>query len=81
MASDHKNESEASTTLPFDISPEILLSLATGPLLLGILGGRALMEVVQEVSQLSEEIFRGDRLPTLNDPLPTATETTKSESI
>lgn len=47
-------------------SPALWLSLATGPFLVGLLAARSLMATLMEVSQASEEIFRGDRLPTLN---------------
>ncbi|GEM_PF-3172192 len=50
----------------FLIPPEILLSLATGPLLLGIIGGKAISRFLAEMGQSSEEMFRGDRLPLLD---------------
>lgn len=49
-----------------DIAPELMLSLATGPLLLAVLGTKAMAQLIQEVGQMSEEVFRGDRLPTLD---------------
>lgn len=52
-----------------EVSPEILVSLATGPLLLALVGGKALSQLIQQIGQQSEEIFRGDRLPLL-DPNP-----------
>jgi hypothetical protein len=52
--------------LPGD--PNLWISLMTGPLLLGILGTKALSEVMQQVGIASEELFRGDRLPLLNLP-------------
>ncbi|OLP16144.1 hypothetical protein BST81_22335 [Leptolyngbya sp. 'hensonii'] len=55
---------DAADTLP--IPPQLLLSLTTAPLLLGLVAGRFVMEWVREVGQLSEEIFRGDRLPVLD---------------
>jgi len=45
---------------------ELLISLATAPLLIGLVGGKALAEVSQEIGKLAEEVFRGDRLPLLN---------------
>ncbi|MBL1178869.1 hypothetical protein [Pantanalinema sp. GBBB05] len=54
-------------------SPDLWLSLATVPILMGVLGGRGILQAVQELGQLSEEIFRGDRLPLLTFP-PTAIE-------
>lgn len=58
----------ASTRKPSRSSAEALLSFATVPLLIGLVAGKALAEVVQEIGLLSEEVFRGDRLPTLNVP-------------
>jgi hypothetical protein len=46
-------------------SSDILISLATAPLLITLVGGKALAEFMKEVGQASEEIFRGDRLPVL----------------
>jgi hypothetical protein len=43
----------------------LLLSLSTAPLLLVLLGSRALGLMLQEMGQTSEEVFRGDRLPVL----------------
>jgi len=43
-----------------------MLSLATGPLLLTVLGAKAMTQLMQEVGQMSEEVFRGDRLPILD---------------
>lgn len=56
-----------SNQTPF-ISPEILLSLATAPMLVALVGGHVVAKAVQELGLLSEEIFRGDRLPVLNFP-------------
>jgi hypothetical protein len=52
------------------ISSEILISLATPPLLLVLLGAKAMSNLLQELGQASEEVFRGDRLPVLHIPLP-----------
>lgn len=49
-----------------NISAEVLLSVATVPVLLALVGGKALAGLVQEIGQMSEEVFRGDRLPILN---------------
>ena len=57
-----------SPTLP--VSPELLISLATGPMLLGILSAKSLSEFVRQMGVASEEIFRGDRLPVLTMPIP-----------
>lgn len=45
-----------------------LLSAATVPLLAGLLAQRALAEGLRELGVLSEELFRGDRLPVLHFP-------------
>ena len=50
------------------ISSELLLSLATGPVLLGLLGNKLINQLLPEIGLYSEEIFRGDRLPMLNFP-------------
>ena len=52
------------------ISSELLLSLATGPMIFGVLASRALGELIPAIGEYSEEIFRGDRLPMLNFPEP-----------
>jgi hypothetical protein len=45
---------------------ELLISLATAPLLIGLVGGKVMAEVSQEIGRFTEEVFRGDRLPLLN---------------
>ena len=47
------------------LSTDALLSVMTVPLLMGLLGMRAMTDVMQGVGLVSEEIFRGDRLPVL----------------
>ncbi|HIK30592.1 MAG TPA: hypothetical protein IGS17_19345 [Oscillatoriales cyanobacterium M59_W2019_021] len=51
-----------------DLASEWLLSLATTPVLVGLWGARVAGKWLQELSDLSEEIWRGDRLPVLNFP-------------
>ena len=63
-----ENQPIHSPTLP--VSAEFLISLATGPMLLGILSVKSLSEFVQQIGVASEEIFRGDRLPVLTMPIP-----------
>jgi hypothetical protein len=53
---------------------EILVSLGTTPLLLGILALRAAAVAMQEMGEASEEIFRGDRLPVLKITPPGASD-------
>ncbi len=68
--SNSPDTSENRTGSPrFDAIPsELLLSLATAPLLVGLRAGQALAQFLQEVGEASEEVFRGDRLPVLNFP-------------
>ncbi len=46
----------------------IWLSLATPPFLLGITLVNSITQGLKEVGEMSEEIFRGERLPLLNFP-------------
>jgi len=50
------------------IPAELLLSLTATPFLAGLVVARASLETVQEFGKLSEEMFRGDRLPLLPSP-------------
>lgn len=50
------------------ISSDLLLSLATVPVIFGVFAFRALGELIPVIGEYSEEIFRGDRLPMLNFP-------------
>ncbi|MBW4691324.1 MAG: hypothetical protein KME27_06105 [Lyngbya sp. HA4199-MV5] len=50
------------------ISPDVLLSLATAPVLVALVGSHVVAKAIQELGLLSEEIFRGDRLPVLHFP-------------
>jgi hypothetical protein len=47
------------------ISTDVLLSLSTVPLLLILVGSRAIAAAMKDMGQTSEELFRGDRLPIL----------------
>jgi hypothetical protein len=53
-----------------DLSSDWLLSVATAPVLLGLWGARVLNHWLQDLGEVSEEIWRGDRLPVLNFPTP-----------
>ncbi|NJO40900.1 MAG: hypothetical protein HC769_07900 [Cyanobacteria bacterium CRU_2_1] len=55
------------------IPTEILLSLGSAPMLLVLIGSKALTEMMRDIGQASEEIFRGDRLPILKISPPTPT--------
>ncbi|OCQ96634.1 hypothetical protein BCD67_16120 [Oscillatoriales cyanobacterium USR001] len=50
------------------IPSDLLVSCATVPLLFGILSARAAAELMVTIGSVSEEVFRGDRLPVLNFP-------------
>ncbi|WP_073069867.1 hypothetical protein [Phormidesmis priestleyi] len=56
----------------FGLDSEVLIGLVALPVLAGMVGVRALAEGLRELGSLSEEIFRGDRLPILEFNLPTA---------
>ena len=45
---------------------ELLLSAATVPLLAGLVAVRVASDMMMSLSQASEEVFRGDRLPILH---------------
>lgn len=60
--------SQPITAPQLPVSPEVLLSLAMGPVLLGVLTGTALLNTLTELGRTSEEVFRGDRLPLLKFP-------------
>lgn len=64
------DQPSSNPTLSFRIPPEVLVSLASGPLLLALLGSKAATQLLAEISQQSEELFRGDRLPLLPFPDP-----------
>ena len=51
---------------PSPIIAHVGVSLATMPLLVGVMGGQAIASSLQALGVLSEEIFRGDRLPLLD---------------
>jgi hypothetical protein len=61
-------ENIAVSTSKSQIPTELLLSLATGPLLLGVLSLEAVFSWLQATGISSEEVFRGDRLPVLPFP-------------
>jgi len=61
------NSKRESTVKP----EEILLGLATVPMLVGLVVGRTLATMMVKVGQSSEELFRGDRLPILRVTPPT----------
>jgi hypothetical protein len=48
-----------------NLSAKLLVSLGTAPLLVALIGGKALATFMTEAGQAAEELFRGDRLPVL----------------
>jgi hypothetical protein len=58
----------------------IFLSLSAAPVLLILIGSKAAAELLTDLGQASEEIFRGDRLPVLKIS-PSLTETSPSNVI
>ena len=47
------------------VAPELLISLSSLPLLSSLSIGQVLARGLSEIGQASEELFRGDRLPSL----------------
>lgn len=45
----------------------VVISLMTGPLLVTLMGVRALSDALEQVGIASEELFRGERLPNLQN--------------
>jgi hypothetical protein len=64
MPSDNQNRPKTHS----DLASDWLLSLATTPVLVGLWGVRTLNDWLQDLGDISEEIWRGDRLPVLNFP-------------
>jgi hypothetical protein len=50
------------------LDPDVALSLATAPVLIALVGGNAIAQTLQDLGAMSEELFRGDRLPRLEFP-------------
>jgi len=48
--------------------PNLAVSVATVPVLVGLLGGHAIADILHQVGLASEELFRGERLPILAIP-------------
>jgi hypothetical protein len=68
------NERPANSTKRDDfygVPADVVLSMATAPVLFALWGGKVVTTLLQEMGQASEEVFRGDRLPVLNFPATT----------
>ncbi|MEL6320332.1 MAG: hypothetical protein AAFQ57_06735 [Cyanobacteria bacterium J06626_14] len=48
---------------------DVALAMATIPLVGGLLAIKAMSDILIQAGQASEEIFRGDRLPILHQPI------------
>ncbi len=64
MSTEPTGPHHAAASLPVIPTP-ILVSLATGPFLCGMVAAKALTQAMIDIGINSEEIFRGDRLPIL----------------
>lgn len=58
---------------------DMVVSLATAPVLLALVGGRAIADLIHQAGLVSEELFRGDRLPVI--PTPPETEVINTPEI
>lgn len=55
--------------IPSALMPaDFLLSLATGPMLIGLISSQAILSWLQATGIASEEVFRGYSLPVLHFP-------------
>lgn len=53
-------------SVPKGLPSELVIGALVPPVLLGLLASRALADVVTQVGLVSEQLYRGERLPTLN---------------
>ena len=67
------DEVKLSSPLAIKVEADVLVSLATIPLLGALSCGRAINRWIIELGLASEEIFRGERLPVLQTPDKSAT--------
>jgi hypothetical protein len=75
--SNHANKADQPISRP---PVKLLVSIATVPTLIVIVGLQALLQQVQILANNSEEIFRGDRLPLLPFPEPSASPSSETLS-
>ncbi|MEL6763960.1 MAG: hypothetical protein AAFO87_09895, partial [Cyanobacteria bacterium J06607_6] len=61
-------------------APNVVVSMVTGPFLLGLIGARAIADGLTELGLISEEVFRGERLPILHTVPDTAFQNDDSEA-
>ncbi|MBW4639383.1 MAG: hypothetical protein KME05_14310 [Gloeocapsa sp. UFS-A4-WI-NPMV-4B04] len=63
-----KSSDDGLNLMLFNIPTHVLLQICTGAVIGVVVGGKALEETLLAISQASEEVFRGDRLPVLKFP-------------
>jgi len=61
-------ESHTAPTAKLPLPSDVVLSLLMPPLLLTLVGERLGARLLQDVGQLSEQLYQGVRLPTLTVP-------------
>lgn len=47
---------------------DLLISVLMPPVLVTLLGGRAIADILRQLGQISEQLYRGERLPALTIP-------------
>ncbi|NJO44240.1 MAG: hypothetical protein HC835_00575 [Oscillatoriales cyanobacterium RM2_1_1] len=62
------SELESSRPAPNKIASNLMLGMATAPVLCLLTGSQFLGKLLTGLSQSSEDVFRGDRLPLLHFP-------------
>ncbi len=62
------SEATGSETYDLKVPSDLLLGVTTAPLMLLLIGSKALSNTILEMSRSSEAVFQGDRLPVLNFP-------------
>lgn len=69
MPSNHSSVPDSSTPLQ-KLAIELVTGVSASSLVASLIVGKSLVKTMQDVGVLSEELFRGDRLPVLNFPKP-----------
>jgi hypothetical protein len=64
---DFQQNSESSQRVNSTGVSSVVISLMTGPFLATLMGARTLAEALEQLGIVSEELFRGVRLPSLHD--------------
>lgn len=59
---------QSSHNVLFSIPQSFLLQIGTGSILLLLTTGKATVKALESLGEVSEELFRGDRLPILPFP-------------